>query len=59
MLRVKDPAVSIPFYKEHFGTSLVHRIDFPQWYHIDSTHCQTIQENSVSGGKEYKREMRN
>merc|ERR1711865_369188 len=31
MLRVKDPAVSVPFYKEHFGMSLVHRIDSPQW----------------------------
>jgi len=31
MLRVKDPKVSVPFYEQHFGMKLVHRIDFPQW----------------------------
>jgi len=31
MLRIKDPARSVPFYEKHFGMKLVHRYDFPQW----------------------------
>lgn len=31
MLRIKDPAVSVPFYREHFGMRLIHKYDFPQW----------------------------
>jgi lactoylglutathione lyase len=31
MLRIKDPAVSIPFYEQHFGMKLVHRYDFAEW----------------------------
>jgi len=31
MLRVKDPAVSVPFYEKHFGMKLIHKCDFPQW----------------------------
>ena len=30
MLRIKDPAVSLPFYKNHFGFDLIHQYDFPQ-----------------------------
>lgn len=29
MLRVKDPAVSVPFYRDHFGLTLIARIRFP------------------------------
>eukprot|EP00927_Polykrikos_kofoidii_P084062 TRINITY_DN8763_c0_g2_i1.p1 TRINITY_DN8763_c0_g2~~TRINITY_DN8763_c0_g2_i1.p1 ORF type:complete len:372 (+),score=66.83 TRINITY_DN8763_c0_g2_i1:66-1118(+) len=29
MLRIKDPAVSVPFYQQHFGMKLVHKYDFP------------------------------
>ena len=31
MLRIKDPAVSVPFYEKHFGMQLIHKYDFPQW----------------------------
>jgi lactoylglutathione lyase len=31
MIRIKDPAVSVPFYENHFGMKLVHRYDFNQW----------------------------
>mmetsp|Transcript_11786 Transcript_11786/g.33949 ORF Transcript_11786/g.33949 Transcript_11786/m.33949 type:complete len:359 (+) Transcript_11786:32-1108(+) len=31
MLRIKDPAVSVPFYEKHFGMKLVHKYDFPQF----------------------------
>lgn len=31
MLRIKDPAVSVPFYEKHFGMKLLHKYDFPQW----------------------------
>jgi lactoylglutathione lyase len=31
MLRVKDPKVSVPFYKKNFDMKLVHWVDFPQW----------------------------
>lgn len=31
MLRIKDPAVTLPFYTENFGMQLVHQYDFPQW----------------------------
>lgn len=25
MLRIKDPAVTVPFYERHFGFKLIHR----------------------------------
>jgi lactoylglutathione lyase len=31
MLRIKDPKVSVPFYINNFGMTLIHWIDFPQW----------------------------
>jgi len=31
MLRIKDPKLSVPFYQEHFGFTLIHTYDFPQW----------------------------
>merc|ERR1712224_746321 len=31
MLRIKDPRVSVPFYCENFGMTLVHWIRFDQW----------------------------
>ncbi len=31
MIRIKDPKVSIPFYTEVLGMTLVHVMDFPQW----------------------------
>ena len=31
MLRIKSPAVSVPFYEKNFGMKLVHWISFPQW----------------------------
>lgn len=31
MLRIKDPKVSIPFYEDHFGFTVIHKYDFPQW----------------------------
>jgi len=31
MLRIKDPAVSVPFYENNFGMKLVHKYDFPQF----------------------------
>ncbi|CAE7501744.1 GLO1, partial [Symbiodinium microadriaticum] len=31
MLRIKDPARTVPFYREHFGLQLIHKYDFPQW----------------------------
>ena len=31
MLRIKDPAVTIPFYEQHLGFKLMHKYDFPQW----------------------------
>lgn len=31
MLRIKDPKVSVPWYMDTFGMSLIHWIDFPQW----------------------------
>lgn len=31
MIRIKDPAVSVPFYEQHFGFKLLHKYDFPQW----------------------------
>lgn len=31
MLRIKDPAVSVPFYENHFNFKLIHKYDFPQW----------------------------
>ena len=31
MLRIKDPAVSVPFYEQHFDFKLIHKYDFPQW----------------------------
>eukprot|EP00931_Biecheleriopsis_adriatica_P115476 TRINITY_DN91261_c0_g1_i1.p1 TRINITY_DN91261_c0_g1~~TRINITY_DN91261_c0_g1_i1.p1 ORF type:complete len:351 (-),score=65.03 TRINITY_DN91261_c0_g1_i1:195-1247(-) len=31
MLRIKDPAVSVPFYEKHFGMKLVHKYDFPEF----------------------------
>lgn len=30
MLRIKDPALSVPFY-EKFGFKLLHRFDFKEW----------------------------
>ena len=27
-LRIKDPKVTIPFYEEHFGFTLLHKMDF-------------------------------
>jgi lactoylglutathione lyase len=29
MLRIKDPAVSVPFYERHFGFKLIHRYHPP------------------------------
>lgn len=31
MLRIKDPKITVPFYENHFGFKLVHKIDFDQW----------------------------
>jgi len=31
MIRIKDPAVSVPFYEQNFGMKLVHTYHFPQW----------------------------
>ena len=31
MLRIKDPKVSVPYYENHFGFTLIHKYDFPQW----------------------------
>ena len=31
MLRIKNPQVSVPFYEKHFGFTLIHHYDFPQW----------------------------
>jgi catechol 2,3-dioxygenase-like lactoylglutathione lyase family enzyme len=31
MLRIKDPAISIPFYESHFGFQLLHKSHFPEW----------------------------
>jgi len=30
MLRIRDPAVSLPFYERHFGMRLIHQSDFPE-----------------------------
>tara|TARA_R110002050_G_scaffold284286_1_gene433371 strand:- start:1263 stop:1487 length:225 start_codon:yes stop_codon:yes gene_type:complete len=30
MLRIRDPKVSVPFYKNHFGLTLVDTYDFPE-----------------------------
>ncbi|ODQ77550.1 hypothetical protein BABINDRAFT_169150 [Babjeviella inositovora NRRL Y-12698] len=29
-LRIKDPKVSVPFYEEHFGMTLIKKVDFPE-----------------------------
>jgi lactoylglutathione lyase len=31
MLRIKDPKITVPFYQRHFGFTLLHSYDFPQW----------------------------
>ncbi|KAL7461169.1 hypothetical protein ACHAXS_003474 [Conticribra weissflogii] len=31
MLRIKDPAKTIPFYTEHFGMTVIDTLDFPQY----------------------------
>jgi lactoylglutathione lyase len=31
MFRIKDPAVSIPFYKSHFQMTCIAERHFPQW----------------------------
>ena len=31
MLRIKDPKVSIPFYEQNFGFTLIHTYKFDQW----------------------------
>jgi len=31
MMRIKDPKVSVPFYVDNFGMTLIHWISFPQW----------------------------
>ena len=31
MLRIKDPKVSVPFYQKHFGFTLLHTMDFPEY----------------------------
>ena len=31
MLRIKDPTISIPFYVNQFGFTLIHSYDFAQW----------------------------
>eukprot|EP01031_Cornospumella_fuschlensis_P044355 gene44355-54241_t len=31
MLRIKDPKISVPFYQQHFGFTLIHKYDFPQY----------------------------
>lgn len=31
MLRVKDPKKSVAFYQEHFGMTLIDKIEFPQY----------------------------
>eukprot|EP00286_Rhodomonas_abbreviata_P027268 CAMPEP_0181307172 /NCGR_PEP_ID=MMETSP1101-20121128/10724_1 /TAXON_ID=46948 /ORGANISM="Rhodomonas abbreviata, Strain Caron Lab Isolate" /LENGTH=340 /DNA_ID=CAMNT_0023413343 /DNA_START=73 /DNA_END=1095 /DNA_ORIENTATION=+ len=31
MLRIKDPKLSVPFYVDNFGFTLIHKYDFPQW----------------------------
>jgi lactoylglutathione lyase len=31
MLRIKDPAVTVPFYVNNFGFRLIHKYDFAQW----------------------------
>jgi lactoylglutathione lyase len=31
MIRVRDPSVSVPFYRDVLGMTLVQQLDFPQW----------------------------
>ena len=31
MLRIKDPKVTVPFFENHFGFTLIHYYNFPQW----------------------------
>jgi len=31
MLRIRDPSVTVPFYENNFGMTLLDRLDFPQW----------------------------
>ena len=31
MLRIKDPARTLPFYRDNFGFTLIHQFNFPQW----------------------------
>lgn len=31
MLRIKDPAITVPFYENNFGFTLIHKYVFPQW----------------------------
>jgi lactoylglutathione lyase len=57
MLRIKDPAVSVPFYERHFGMKLVHKYDFPEFkfslYFLERPReDQTIPENVPSDESE-------
>jgi lactoylglutathione lyase len=31
MLRIKDPKITVPFFLNHFGFTLIHTYNFPQW----------------------------
>ena len=31
MLRIKDPKQTVPFFTKHFGFTLLHTYNFPQW----------------------------
>ena len=31
MLRIKDPKVTIPYYRNNYGFQLLHKYDFPEW----------------------------
>jgi lactoylglutathione lyase len=31
MLRIKDPKITVPFYENNFGFTLIHKYDFPHW----------------------------
>lgn len=46
MLRIKDPAVSIPFYRDHFGLTLIAHLRFPE-YKFDLYFLASIPEGEA------------
>ena len=56
MLRIKDPAKTIPFYEKHFGMKLVHRYDFPQYkfslYFMERPREQDVAKLPPAGTRE-------